>query len=137
VATALTARGVEQGQRVALLDNGSVLSVATILAASRVGASSAQMNVQLTVPELRALADAVEARVGVAGPSFRAGLAEAIGPAAVLSEDDVAELDGPHATRSAAEALGDGDDEALVLFTSGTTGLPKPSPSATRWCPSG
>lgn len=32
VATALTARGVEQGQRVALLDNGSVLSVATILA---------------------------------------------------------------------------------------------------------
>jgi acyl-CoA synthetase (AMP-forming)/AMP-acid ligase II len=128
VATVLTARGVEQGQRVALRDNGSVLSVATILAASRVGASTAQMNVQLTVPELRALADAVEARVGVAGPSFRAGLAEAIGPAAVLSEDDVAELDGPHATRSAAEALGDGDDEALVLFTSGTTGLPKPIP---------
>ena len=35
VAAALTARGVGRGQRVALLDNGSVLSVATILAAAR------------------------------------------------------------------------------------------------------
>ena len=86
VAAALTARGVGRGQRVALLDNGSVLSVATILAAARVGASSAQMNVQLTAPELRTLTDAVGARVGVAGPSFRAGLADAIGAAVVLGD---------------------------------------------------
>ena len=48
VAAALTARGVGPGARVALVDNGSILSVATILAAARIGASSAQMNVLLT-----------------------------------------------------------------------------------------
>jgi long-chain acyl-CoA synthetase len=37
VAAALTARGVGPGDRVALVDDGSVLSVATILAAARIG----------------------------------------------------------------------------------------------------
>jgi acyl-CoA synthetase (AMP-forming)/AMP-acid ligase II len=126
VAAALAARGVEPGERVAVVDNGSVLSVATIMAAARLGAASAQMNVQLTVDELSKLAAAVGARVGVAGDAFRARLARALGPDAVLGEGDVAEADESRADPPAGEAVGDGDDEALVLFTSGTTGLPKP-----------
>lgn len=125
VAAALTARGVGPGSRVALVDNGSVLSVATILAAARVGASSAQMNVLLTTDELTKLVTAVDARVGVAGEPFRTRLAGALGDDAVLGEDDIAsleenELDGP------VDAVDEADD-ALVLFTSGTTGLPKPT----------
>jgi acyl-CoA synthetase (AMP-forming)/AMP-acid ligase II len=126
VAAALTAHGVGPGDRVALVDNGSILSVATILAAARIGASSAQMNVLLTPGELSALASAVEARVGVAGEPFRANLAVALGGDAVLGEDDVAsERDGELATTIAAV---DDADDALVLFTSGTTGRPKPIP---------
>jgi acyl-CoA synthetase (AMP-forming)/AMP-acid ligase II len=124
VAAALTARGVGPGARVALVDNGSVLSVATILAAARIGASSAQMNVLLTTDELNKLVTAVDARVGVAGEPFRTRLAGALGDDAVFGEDDIAsleenELDGP------VDAVDEADD-ALVLFTSGTTGLPKP-----------
>jgi long-chain acyl-CoA synthetase len=125
VAAALTARGVGPGARVALVDNGSVLSVATILAAARIGASSAQMNVLLTSDEVTKLVTAVDARVGVAGEPFRTRLAGALGDDAVLGEDDIAsleenDLDGP------VEAVDEADD-ALVLFTSGTTGLPKPT----------
>ena len=124
VAAALTARGVGPGARVALVDNGSVLSVATILAAARIGAASAPMNVLLTTDELSKLATAVDARVGVAGEPFRTSLAGALGDDAVLGEDDVAGLDEDELDGTAA-AVDDADD-ALVLFTSGTTGQPKP-----------
>ncbi len=125
VAVALAARGVVPGDRVALVDNGSVLSVATILAAARIGAASAQMNVQLTADELAHLVAAVRATVGVAGEPFRERLAGAIGSGVVIGESDIADLDDPQLADPGG-AVGDGDDEALVLFTSGTTGLPKP-----------
>lgn len=125
VATALATRGVGRGTRVALVDNGSILSVATILAAARLGAASAQMNVQLTVGELGKLVATVDARVGVAGELFRPRLGEALDAAAVIGEDDIPELDDVE-DAAAVEATGEGDDDALVLFTSGTTGLPKP-----------
>ncbi len=126
VAAALTARGVRPGARVALVDNGSVLSVATILAAARIGAASAQMNVMLTADELSKLATAVDARVGVAGEPFRTSLAGALGEGAVLGEDDVANLEADELDATV-DAVDDADD-ALVLFTSGTTGKPKPIP---------
>jgi acyl-CoA synthetase (AMP-forming)/AMP-acid ligase II len=124
VAVALVARGAGPGARVALVDNGSVLSVATILAAARVGAASAQMNVQLTPDELRQLVALVDARVGVAGAPFQANLAQALADGAVLGEEDIAGPDGSELDAPAVAV--DDDDQALVLFTSGTTGLPKP-----------
>ena len=121
VASALAEAGVGPGDRVALVDLGSALSVATIYAAARLGAASAQMNAYLTPGELTQLVDLVGARVGVAGSRFRSNLGAAItGP--VLGEDDV--LSAPPGTGAPLEAAGDA--AALVLFTSGTTGLPKP-----------
>jgi acyl-CoA synthetase (AMP-forming)/AMP-acid ligase II len=48
VEAALTAAGVGPGDRVALVNLGSALSVATIFGAARLGAATAQMNAYLT-----------------------------------------------------------------------------------------
>jgi long-chain acyl-CoA synthetase len=120
VGTVLAAAGVGPGDTVALVDLAGALPVATILAAARLGAATAQMNAYLTTGELRQLVGLVGARVGVAGAPFAERLGEALdGP--VLGSSDVVGADewtGP--------SVGGREDTALVLFTSGTTGLPKP-----------
>ncbi|MGA2838205.1 MAG: AMP-binding protein [Acidimicrobiales bacterium] len=120
-AATLAAAGVGPGDRVALVDVAGPLSVATILAAARLGAATAQMNAYLTPGELGRLAESVGARVGVAGAPFAAGLDSVIeGP--VLGEPEIDDAGPEYRDPS----VGGAEDIALVLFTSGTTGLPKP-----------
>jgi acyl-CoA synthetase (AMP-forming)/AMP-acid ligase II len=96
-AAELSARGLA-GRRVAVVDVGSLPAVATMLGAARIGAAAALMNPALTPPEIRGLlANAECADVGVAGESYPAPTADRVD-----------------------------DRDGLVLFTSGTTGLPKP-----------
>ncbi len=123
VEVALTAAGVGPGDRVALVNLGSALSVATIFGAARLGAATAEMNAYLTPGELGQLAELTGTRIGVAGDRYAGSLASVLdGP--VLVEDEVfgAEVDPDTEPAS----VGSGEDTALVLFTSGTTGLPKP-----------
>ena len=110
------------GKRVAVVDVGSVLSIATMLGAARIGAAAALMNPALTPPELQGLAkNAGCATVGVAGEAYvdrllEAGLSKAFTVADLLDDRE----------SSAPPPAEDVDDrDALILFTSGTTGLPK------------
>lgn len=123
VACVLDQAGVGEGDRVALVANAGVLSVATILACARLGAASAQMNVELTPGELRQLTASVGARAGVAAEGFRSRLVTAMGDDVVLGQTDVEAASGPPLSDI---GVGGGDLPALILFTSGTTGLPKP-----------
>jgi acyl-CoA synthetase (AMP-forming)/AMP-acid ligase II len=121
-AAGLAANGVVAGNRVAVVDAGSLLSIAAVIGAARIGAAAALMNPALTPSELRELLyNAGCAGVGVAGEPYAdrlraAGATRVLAPADLLSGDQLSPL-------SREEEVADRD--ALVLFTSGTTGLPK------------
>jgi long-chain acyl-CoA synthetase len=100
-AAALRARGVEAGDRVALvLPNGPGF-VATLFGLLRLGAIAVPLNPLLAPPE-------VEARLAVSGAKLL--LDEEPGPGSVAPPGPVARED---------------DDPAVILFTSGTSGAPK------------
>jgi acyl-CoA synthetase (AMP-forming)/AMP-acid ligase II len=120
-AEGLAAHGVVAGQRVAVVDVGSLLSIATVLGSARIGAAAALMNPALTPPEIQGLLKNSDcAEVAVAGAPFVDRVREA-GAATVLTETDF--VDGLGARGAPDDATADRD--ALILFTSGTTGLPK------------
>jgi acyl-CoA synthetase (AMP-forming)/AMP-acid ligase II len=128
-AAGMAANGVAAGSRVAVVDGGSLLSIASVLAAPRIGAAAALMNPALTTPELRALMqNAGCADVAVAGDAYAARLQEA-GASRVLTAADLLSDSPIPAAKTAAEI---DDRDALVLFTSGTTGLPKAVGITTR-----
>jgi acyl-CoA synthetase (AMP-forming)/AMP-acid ligase II len=121
-AAGLAANGLA-GRRVAVVDGGSVLSIATMLGAARIGAAAGLMNPALTPSELGGLLETAGcAEVGVAGERYAVRL-RAAGAITALTDADLLVDSRVSAPPPAAEV---NDRDALVLFTSGTTGLPKP-----------
>ena len=120
-ATTLEARGVSSGDRVALADHVGVRAVATVLGCSRIGAAAAPMSPALTAGEMRMLAAAAGCgSIGVADEDSAQKLAEALGTPPLTTRD--LETQPPVQRRAPAND----DDICLVLFTGGTTGMPKP-----------
>jgi len=115
--------GVRQGDRVAVIGPGGAAAVAAIVGIARLGASSAQMNPQLTAGEVRTLGEMTGVSAGFVGTAHAARLRTAFQGPVVEAETVIAEgPDGPVVPRPGI------DDDAcgLILFSSGTTGLPKP-----------
>jgi acyl-CoA synthetase (AMP-forming)/AMP-acid ligase II len=109
------------GKRIAVVDAGSLLSIATMLAAARIGAAAALMNPALTPRELKDIAEnAGCASIGVVGHPYIDRLRTAGGFETLTATDLFGgDVEGP------APASEVDDRDGLVLFTSGTTGLPK------------
>jgi fatty-acyl-CoA synthase len=130
-ATALARLGLTKGDRFALMATNSDAFVVAFYAALRLGAVFVPINPASAPPELRYLLEDSGATVFVHEPAVAATVEAARGgglPETVRHVLDLHEL----ATLAAAEA-GAGEladlvtesDDALILYTSGTTGRPK------------
>ena len=134
-ANALTALGVEHGERVAFLGKNHPLYFEALVGAARIGAVMTPVNWRLAAPEVAYILDNCEARVVFVGEGFAEMIARVRGDTPrikhVIGIDapdndgpDYREWKGEHPATPPDLRLTLGDD-ALQLYTSGTTGRPK------------
>ncbi|MBN8468467.1 o-succinylbenzoate--CoA ligase [Corallococcus exiguus] len=113
---ALAARGIGQGDRVALLSTSHPSVTFLFWALGRVGAIFAPLNARLTPTELMPLLEDVEPRLTLALRALRDRLPEA---------EVLESLTEGVAVQSVPERAWDADTARVILFTSGTTGRSK------------
>ena len=123
---ALVARGIEPGDRVAVVSGNNWYFVVAYLATLGVGAVAVPLNPLSPAPELTRELAAVGARLALAGPIAEDAVA-------ALVTEDIPDFEG---IVPVADLLGGDpaplverkdDDLAVLLFTSGTAGRPRPA----------
>jgi long-chain acyl-CoA synthetase len=128
-ANALSGAGVRAGDRVALLAKNCAEYYELIFACNKIGAIVVGLNWRLAAAEISAIVADAGPAVIIVGPSEQALLSEqartenGLRRVVMLGE----EYDAWRAAAPAADPghVGQGDDVAMLLYTSGTTGLPK------------
>lgn len=130
LARALAARGVRPGDVVVLLGENSPFYIAAVLGISRIGATASLVNHHLENAPLRHAIKSSNARVALVQARFveHLGDLKSVGLEHVLAYDGgelEAELDSlPNVPLEPARV--DASSDFVYIFTSGTTGLPKP-----------
>ncbi len=136
LADALSRRGIRAGDRVMILMLNRTEFVESVLAANMLGGIAVPVNFRLTPPEIAYLVTDCEARVLITEPALvpvATGVREltglldhvvvagdAVGAGLIAYEDLINETGEPHAPVDIPN-----DSPALIMYTSGTTGLPK------------
>ena len=135
VANALAAFGVKKGERVAFLGKNHPLYFEALLGAAKIGAVMTPVNWRLAPPEVAYILDNSCSRVVFLGEGFADVLAKVRGQ--LPDVEQVIGIDAPDHAGTDYRIWRDGfparapqtrvglEDDALQLYTSGTTGRPK------------
>ncbi|MDX1375044.1 MAG: AMP-binding protein [Burkholderiales bacterium] len=126
LAQALAVRGVHRGERVALLARNCIEYVEVELACAKLGAIVAALNWRLAGRELEHCVNLVEPRVLIHQAEFGASLERlTLAPHERLVLGTEYEVAIERAAAGMPETVVDPEDGLVILYTSGTTGLPK------------
>jgi fatty-acyl-CoA synthase len=125
LAGALSASGVSRGARIAILSENRAEHLELFLAAATVGAIVACQNWRLATPELRRCLELAEPSLVYVSPRFEQALADTGYPASSVVFGDAYEATLSASAPLAEERPIEPEDPLLMLYTSGTTGLPK------------
>ncbi|MEM7023884.1 MAG: AMP-binding protein, partial [Pseudomonadota bacterium] len=125
LAHVLAGEGVQRGDRVAILSRNCTAYLETELAAAKLGAMVAAQNWRLAAPELAHCIRLAEPAVLLLGPDHEEDVAGLDPPPCIITldqdyENRLARAPG-HEPPDAAEP----EDGLVILYTSGTTGMPK------------
>ena len=120
-----TARGIARGDRIAILSENRIEYIEVFLAAAKIGAIVACQNWRLTLGELRHCLSLVEPRLLLASPRNQAQAESLADIAPVQMVDDVWVEALMGYSSSAVPECATPEDGIVILYTSGTTGLPK------------
>jgi fatty-acyl-CoA synthase len=126
LAAVLLARGVKTGDRLVILSHNRAEYLELQLAAAGIGAIVACLNWRLAAPELKHCIDLVEPVLAVVEPELRAAL-DAVShlPVLEIGPDWEAALAGAEPDPRIDALVNDVEAGLTILYTSGTTGLPK------------
>ena len=124
----LQARGIGRGDRVAVMTSNRVEFVLAVAGISKAGAATVLLSPAWKRREVEHALALTSPVLGVADGEAVALLGDHLGAAAVVDLDDQTAADGVFAS-STDPVVVDGeptdDDESVLVFSSGTTGMPK------------
>lgn len=115
------AHGVAAGKKVAIYSDDDLLMLRSVFALWEMGATAIPMNIKYTPDKLRKIEENIQPDLGFYSPGLRIGDAGALSVKELSLTENVAAV--PHGNGPANES-----DVALIMFTSGSTGLPKGVP---------
>ena len=139
----LADRGVTAGDRVAVMTSNRVEFVATVHGISRLGAAAVLLSPAWRATEVDHALGITAPRHAVADGDAVALLTDRLGTAAVTDLDDPASPGTAYTDAAGPPATGPSpDDDVILVFSSGTTGLPKAvrhthrtmGHATTHWC---
>lgn len=125
IAASLLSQGIQRGDRIAWLGLNHPLQIALLFACAGIGAIAMPLNYRLAAPELeRILRDGKPSLL--VHDAVWAEMAKGLGANCTLPLHSFQGLQGDGLNLPAANMQsGQADDAALLVYTSGTTGLPK------------